>query len=133
MTLASSESADEFRKIANAGVFLTATVAVVAYATKTDIARGYVFIALPAATLFDLFARYALRKRLHRQRSTGRYMRRVVVAGHAPVAAGLTAELDRETYHGLSVVAACLAGPSGSGLPRSLESRLPSAWTAWSR
>ncbi len=107
---------DEFRKVVNAGVFLTATVAIVAYATKTDIARGYVVIALPFATVFDLFARYALRKRLHRQRSVGRCMRKVVVVGHAPVVAGLAAELDRETYHGLSVVAACLAGPPGSDL-----------------
>ena len=62
---------DEFRKVVNAGVCLTAAVAVLAYATKADIARGYVVIALPWATLFDLLARYALRKRLHRQRSRG--------------------------------------------------------------
>lgn len=104
---------DEFRKIVNAGVFLTAAVAVFAYATRTDVARGYVIIALPLATLFDLLARYGLRKRLHRQRSRGRCMRKVVVVGHAPVVTGLVAELDRETYHGLSIVAACLARPPG--------------------
>jgi exopolysaccharide biosynthesis polyprenyl glycosylphosphotransferase len=102
---------DEFRKVVNGGVFLTTTVAIVAYATKTDIARGYVVIALPSAILFDLLARYALRKWLHRQRRDGRFMRKVVVVGHAPVVAGLAAELDRDSYHGLSVVAACLAGP----------------------
>jgi exopolysaccharide biosynthesis polyprenyl glycosylphosphotransferase len=104
---------DEFRKVVNAGVGLTAAVAFVAYATKTDIARGYVVIALPAATLFDLFARYALRKRLHKLRSRGRCLRRVVVVGHPSVVASLAAELRRETYHGLSIVAACLAGPPG--------------------
>jgi exopolysaccharide biosynthesis polyprenyl glycosylphosphotransferase len=107
---------DEFRRVVNGGVFLTATVAIVAYATKTDIARGYVVIALPSAILFDLLARYALRKGLHRRRSHGRFMRKVVVVGHAPVVAGLTAELDRDSYHGLSVVAACLAGPLDSDL-----------------
>lgn len=100
---------DEFRKVVNAGVFLTAAVAIVAYATKTDIARGYVVIALPSAMVFDLLARYALRKWLHRRRSHGLFMRKVVVVGHAPVVAGLTAELGRECYHGLSVVAACVA------------------------
>jgi exopolysaccharide biosynthesis polyprenyl glycosylphosphotransferase len=107
---------DEFRKVVNGGVFLTTAVAIVAYATKTDIARGYVVIALPSAILLDLLARYALRKGLHRRRSHGRFMRRVVVVGHAPVVTGLAAELDRESYHGLSVVAACLADPSVPGL-----------------
>jgi exopolysaccharide biosynthesis polyprenyl glycosylphosphotransferase len=37
-------------------------------------------------------------------------MRRVVAVGHAPAVADLVAELGRGTYHGLSVVGACLAG-----------------------
>jgi exopolysaccharide biosynthesis polyprenyl glycosylphosphotransferase len=37
-------------------------------------------------------------------------MRRVVAVGHAPAVADLIAELRRGTYHGLSVVGACLAG-----------------------
>jgi exopolysaccharide biosynthesis polyprenyl glycosylphosphotransferase len=104
---------DEFRKVVNAGVCLTAAVAVLAYATKTDIARGYVVIAVPCATLFDLLARYAHRKRLHKLRRLGSCLRRVVVVGHASVAANLAAELRRGTYHGLSIVAACLTGPPG--------------------
>ncbi len=103
---------DEFRKIVNAGLCLTAAVAILAYATRTDLARGYVVVALPSATVFDLFGRYALRKRLHKLRSRGRCLRRVVAVGHASVVADLAAELRRETYHGLSVVAACLAGPA---------------------
>lgn len=100
---------DEFRKVVNAGVCLTAAVAVVSFATKADIARGYVVVALPCATLFDLLARYALRKRLHKWRSQGRCLRRVVVVGHAGVVGNLVTELARASYHGLSVVAACVA------------------------
>lgn len=100
---------DEFRKILNAGVCLTAAVAVLSYATKADIARGYVVIALPCTTLFDLSVRYALRKRLHRLRRIGKCLRRAVVVGHASVVANLAVVLRRETHHGLSVVAACLA------------------------
>ena len=117
----------------NAGVGLTAIVAIAAYATKTDIARGYVVIALPAATFFDLLARYGLRKRLHKLRSRGRYLRKVVVVGHAPVVANLADELAREPYHGLSVVAACLADPPGPGRPRSREFRRWPGWTMWPR
>jgi len=104
---------DEFRRVLHAGVSLTAVVAILAYATKTDIARGYVVIALPCLTIFDLGARFALRKRLHRRRHLGSCMRRVVAVGHTKVVAQLVTELRRETYHGLSVVAACVAGPEG--------------------
>ncbi len=109
---------DEFRKVVNVGVCLIAAVAMLAYGTKADLARGYVVIALPSATLFDLFGRYALRKRLHKLRSRGRCLRRVVVVGHAPVVADLTAELQRETYHGLSVVAALLSAAPVSWFAR---------------
>jgi exopolysaccharide biosynthesis polyprenyl glycosylphosphotransferase len=103
---------DEFRKVLNAGVGLIAVTAVLAYATKTDIARGYVVLALPCTTVLDLAARYALRKGLHRQRKRGRYLRRVVAVGHAVAVARLADELERATHHGLSIVAVCLAGPS---------------------
>jgi exopolysaccharide biosynthesis polyprenyl glycosylphosphotransferase len=102
---------DEFRRVLNAGVFLTGAVAVTAYATKQDLARGYVLVALPSLTVLDLLARFTLRKRLHKLRRLGSCMRKVVVVGHADVVADLAAMLRRETYHGLSVVAACVAGP----------------------
>ena len=106
---------DEFRRILNVGLGLTAAIAIVAYGTKTDLARSYVLVALPCATLFDLLARFALRKRLHRRRKLGRCMRRTVVVGHASVAADLATELRRESYHGLQVVAACVTGMIGNG------------------
>ncbi|MGH3272984.1 MAG: sugar transferase [Streptosporangiaceae bacterium] len=101
---------DEFRRVLNAGICLTACVAIASYATKTEVARGYVVIALPSLTILDLLARLTLRKRLHRLRALGNCMRKVVVVGHLDVVADLTAVLRRETYHGLLVVAACIAG-----------------------
>jgi exopolysaccharide biosynthesis polyprenyl glycosylphosphotransferase len=106
MTLGS----DEFRRVLNAGVSLTAGVAIVSYLTKSDIARGYVVVALPCATLFDLTARYALRKRLHHRRRRGECMRRTIVIGHPAAVTDLVTELRRESYHGLAIVGACLAG-----------------------
>jgi exopolysaccharide biosynthesis polyprenyl glycosylphosphotransferase len=102
---------DEYRRVLNAGVCLTATVAVVAYAAKEDLARGYVVVALPSLTALDLLARYRLRKWLHHWRARGRCMHKVVVVGHPNVIGDLAAELRRESYHGLSVVAACAVGP----------------------
>lgn len=100
---------DEFRKILNAGVSLTAAVAIVSYLAKEDVARGYVVAALPCATAMDLLARYALRKRLHRRRYRGACMRRVIAVGHAASVAELILELRREVHHGLKIVGACLA------------------------
>ena len=62
---------DEFRRVLNAGVSLTAAVAIFSYAVNLQLSRGYVVIALPCITMFDLFARYWMRKQLHRQ-SRGR-------------------------------------------------------------
>jgi exopolysaccharide biosynthesis polyprenyl glycosylphosphotransferase len=102
---------DEFRRVVNTGICLTAVVAITAYATKTQIARGYVVLSLPSLTIFDLLVRYSLRKRLHYLRTLGSCMRRVLVVGHPDVIAELAAVLRRDTYHGLSVVAACVLGP----------------------
>ena len=100
---------EEYRRIINAAVSLTAAVAIVSYALKVDFARGYVLIALPGLGAADTAARYALRKRLHRQRRRGEHMRRVTVVGHAGAVADLIAQLRRDHYHGLEVVGVCLA------------------------
>src|SRR6201989_3160006 len=62
---------DEFRKVLNAGVSLTAAVAIFSYALDVEFSRSYVVIALPRATVLVLFARFAIRKRLHRRRASG--------------------------------------------------------------
>jgi exopolysaccharide biosynthesis polyprenyl glycosylphosphotransferase len=102
---------DEFRRILNAAVTLTAVLAICSYAVKFNLARGYVVLALPATAAFDLTARYRLRKRLHKRRRNGRYMRRTVAVGHRLAVADLVDQLRRDNHHGLSVVAVCLAGP----------------------
>ena len=102
---------DEFRKVLNAGVGLTAAVALFSYAVNFQLSRGYVVIALPSATLFDLVARYFIRKRLHRLRASGQCMLNVVAVGHELAVANLVTELQRDRYHGLTVVGACVAHP----------------------
>ena len=102
---------DEFRKVLNAGVSLTAAVAIFSYAINLDLSRGYVVIALPSVTLFDLVARFAMRKRLHYKRASGKCMHSVVAVGHELAVADLVTELGRDRYHGLTVVGACVAWP----------------------
>jgi exopolysaccharide biosynthesis polyprenyl glycosylphosphotransferase len=69
---------------------------------------------MPCVVALDLVARYWLRKRLHRLRAQGGCMRRAVAVGHPKDVEALINELRREPYHGLSVVAVCLADTGGS-------------------
>ena len=101
---------DEFRKVLNAGVTLTAALALISYAVNDELSRVYLLVSMPVIVLLDLVSRFALRKRLHRQRTAGLCMSTVVAVGHEVAVAELIRELRRERYHGLEVVAACLAG-----------------------
>ncbi|HEY0936720.1 MAG TPA: sugar transferase [Trebonia sp.] len=105
---------DEFRKVLNAGVWLTAFIAVISYAAKFDFARVYLAIALPTAIALDLGARYWLRRRLHHRRTLGQAMQRVVAIGHPDAVASLISELARAPHHGLRVAGACVTGDAGS-------------------
>jgi len=102
---------DEFRKVLNAGVSLTAAVAIFSYVIRLEVSRGYLIIALPTVTVLDLGARYAIRKRLHRQRASGECLLSVVAVGHELAVADLVTELQRDRYHGLTVVGACVVRP----------------------
>lgn len=99
---------EEFRRVVQCGVALTAAMAICAYVTKTDVARGYVIMALPLTTLLTLLLRYGLRRSLHRRRASGACMRRVVAVGHRAAIAELVQRFRKERYHGMEVVAACL-------------------------
>jgi exopolysaccharide biosynthesis polyprenyl glycosylphosphotransferase len=102
---------DEYRKVLNAGVSLTAAVAIFSYAINLQLSRAYVVIALPSVTLFDLLARFAMRKRLHARRMRGKCLHNVVAVGHELAVAALITELGRDKYHGLTVVGACVVRP----------------------
>jgi exopolysaccharide biosynthesis polyprenyl glycosylphosphotransferase len=102
---------DEFRKVLNAGIGLTAAVAIFSYLINLELSRAYVVIALPSLTVFDMLARFALRKRLVRRRMHGECMHGVVAVGHELAVADLVTELGRDGYHGLNVVGACVVQP----------------------
>ncbi|WP_433477113.1 sugar transferase [Spirillospora sp. CA-142024] len=106
---------EEFHRVLRAGFILTAVVAIVAYATKTDVARGYVVMALPLGTFLAFVARYRLRKWLHRKRWHGECMRRVVAVGHRTSVADLIRVLRKKRYHGMDIVAVCLPPALASG------------------
>jgi exopolysaccharide biosynthesis polyprenyl glycosylphosphotransferase len=105
---------DEFRKILNAGVSLTGALALISYAVNNELSRLYLLVSMPLVVMLDLLTRFVLRKRLHKLRAAGQCMSTVVAAGHPAGVERLVNELRREPYHGLKVVAVCLAGGSAT-------------------
>jgi exopolysaccharide biosynthesis polyprenyl glycosylphosphotransferase len=99
---------DEYQRVMRAGIAMTATIAIISYAFEVGLARGYVVLALPLATLLALGFRFVLRKQLHHRRARGRCLRRVIVVGHELAVIAMARQLSRELYHGLEVVGCCL-------------------------
>lgn len=98
----------EFERVFRSFLHLTAIVAFFSYASKTELARGFIVIALPLALVLSLLGRYAGRKWLHRQRVGGQGLARVVAIGGADAVAEFTRLLSRDRYAGMQVVGACL-------------------------
>ena len=99
---------EEFRKVLNAAFGLTAGLAILSYAINTELSREYLLLTMPTLAAADLSVRYARRKRLHRRRATGECMSNVLAVGPESAVADLVKELRRGSYHGLTVVAACV-------------------------
>jgi exopolysaccharide biosynthesis polyprenyl glycosylphosphotransferase len=107
---------EEYQRVGRTFVALTAAVGFFSYATKAEVARGYVVLALPVAALLSLAMRYALRKRLHARRRAGRCVHQVVVVGGEHSVVDLVTQLRREPYSGMRVVGACLASGDGAAV-----------------
>jgi exopolysaccharide biosynthesis polyprenyl glycosylphosphotransferase len=101
----------EFNRVAIGCLTTIAVVGTLSWATNTQIARGYVIVALPLAGVLTLAGRYLLRKRVHRQRERGRFVHRTLLVGPAQGIDDLHRHLERRRYHGYDVVGACLIGP----------------------
>jgi exopolysaccharide biosynthesis polyprenyl glycosylphosphotransferase len=94
---------DEFRRVADAAIRVTALVAFVTFVGKLPLSRGFVAMALPIGLLSTLAGRYAARRVLHRLRRRALCLHRVLVVG-TPLAASKLAEgLSRSVYTGYHV------------------------------
>ncbi len=112
---------DEYARVVRSGLVLTAALAIVSFSFDLRLARGYVIIAVPLATVADVAARYVYRQFLHRSWSRGERLHRVILVGHARSVADMTRRLRHESHHGLGIIGACLPPGGGSevsaGLP----------------
>ena len=99
---------EEFRRVFSAASLLLAGVGTVSWAFRLEVARGFVVLALPLATLLTLLVRYLLRVQVHRQRNHGLYQQTAIIVGHRGGVAALHEQIAREAYHGYRVVGVCL-------------------------
>src|SRR6266540_3812329 len=113
---------EEFRSIIRAAVALTAAVAIASYATKSEVARGFVVLAVPFTCLAAMFARWVLHRSISQRRVVGRCMRRVLVVGRNDQVTTLRRHLEERPADGYVVVASCL--PRGDAFEEPEPERL---------
>ncbi|MFN8076769.1 MAG: sugar transferase [Kineosporiaceae bacterium] len=99
---------EEYKRVLDAGLALFTLIAVLSYAARGDLSRGYVLVAVPLTVVLTLIARHALRDWLFRLRAAGRGLQRVLVVGRADAVVSVIEKLDHEPQHGLVAVGACL-------------------------
>jgi exopolysaccharide biosynthesis polyprenyl glycosylphosphotransferase len=99
---------EEFRRVANASIRVTAAVALVAFAFQLPLARSFLALFLPLGTVVLLLDRRAARAMLRRGRLRGRYLHRTVLMGSRPHIYALAEQLACDPLSGLTVVGACL-------------------------
>lgn len=101
----------EYIRIADASFRLFGTVAIIAFLTQIDLARGYLLISLPLGILVLILTRWMWRQWLIVQRSSGKYSANVLLVGSLSSVTQLAREFARTPSAGYRVVGACV--PNG--------------------
>lgn len=99
--------ATEFRLLMNASLRVFAAVAMLAYAFKVEVARGYVLLALPAGLVGLFIARQIWRRWLGAERKAGELNHDVLIVGEAGHARSLIDAFARVPEAGYGVVGVC--------------------------
>ncbi|MCR2784962.1 MULTISPECIES: sugar transferase [unclassified Microbacterium] len=102
----------EYTSIMRASMALFGGIAIVAFLTRVDVARGYLLISLPFGMGVLLFVRWLWRQWLVAKRSVGEYSARVLLVGSRQSVLDIAAELVRAPSSGYRIVGACVPGAS---------------------
>lgn len=98
----------EYARVTDASLRLFGGIAILAFLTRIDVARGYLLIALPAGIVFLILTRWLWRQWINAQRKHGGYSALVLLAGPAHSVAIIARELARNPTAGYRVVGACV-------------------------
>lgn len=95
---------EEFKRVITASAGLFGAVAIVAFALKLDLSRGFVLITFVAGVLLLLLDRWILRAWLRHERRFGHFLHRTIVIGNGPRLDEIVDLLDRDPVAGFTVV-----------------------------
>lgn len=101
---------EEFKRMITASVVVFAAIAIVAFAFKLDLSRGFVLITFVVGIMLLLTVRWVLRSWLRHERRYGHYLHRTLVIGSGESAEKLVDLLDRDPVTGF-VVADVMTDP----------------------
>jgi len=102
----------EYLRVVDSSLRVFGAIAILAFLTKIDVARGFLLISLPVGILVLLFTRWLWRQWLIAMRKRGTYSARVLLVGSIDSVAQIARELGRSPSSGYLVVGACT--PSGT-------------------
>lgn len=102
----------EYVRVVDSSLRLFGAIAIIAFLTRVDVARGYLLIALPLGIVALLLTRWLWRQWLIAQRMRGNYSARMILVGSVDSVTQVARELQRAPRAGYTVVGACT--PSGT-------------------
>ena len=106
---------EEAKRVIRASAITVSVLAIVCYATKTPLARGYVVGVIPVGVMLLLLNRTGIRSYVQRRRRRGEWVQRIVAVGTSAAVTELLATTERVAGAGLKIIGACVAdAPTGS-------------------
>ena len=95
---------EEFKRVVAATATVFGAVAVVVFALKLELSRGFVLITFVVGLALLLVVRWSLRGWLRHERRYGHFLHRTIVVGAEPAKSEIIDMLDRDPVAGFTVV-----------------------------
>lgn len=95
---------EEFKRVVGATAMVFAAIALVAFAFKLELSRGFVLITFVVGIVLLLVVRWSLRAWLRHERRYGHFLHRTVVIGRGDAMTEIVDLLDRDPVAGFAVV-----------------------------
>jgi len=114
---------EEFKRIVGASALVFAAIAIVAFALKLDLSRGFVLITFAAGMALLLVVRWVLRAWLRHERMYGHFLHRTMVIGAGSAQVELVDMLDRDPVAGFTVVDV-IDEPASDATPQQIDAWL---------
>jgi exopolysaccharide biosynthesis polyprenyl glycosylphosphotransferase len=98
---------EEAKRVLRASAITVGALAIVCYATKTLIARGFVIGVVPVGVVLILLVRLAVRQWVRARRERAEWVHRVLIVGTSASARHLLGVIQRDAGAGLHVIGVC--------------------------